>query len=231
LRKWRSASELKFDLPAPPEVRRISEWPTGYPVGTYRLSRIDPFSITISRPNYAGTDQVGEPVDEYINEGPASHWNVLACGLGAPIVAEMLRVGSHLAGRRCPGFGDLIILTEIHPELNLPWDSAFPAGLDPEKLARVLLDPETILHAIVSYDVDSKPAAEELKRFREVRDVFRPECPLVVLTRFPNVQVALGEFRSIVARRSGIVQEAAHLYHEVRNAIVTQEDSDPSGYL
>lgn len=231
MRTWRSASELKLNLPAAPETRRISEWPSGYFPGTFLLSHIDPFSITIVKPDFAIPDEAGGPGRERVNEGPTFRFNVLACGLGAPVVAEMLRVGSYLANPRCQGLEDVVVLTEIHPELNLPWNSSFPAGLDPENLARTLLDPQTVIHAIVSYDINTEAAAAELKQFRDIRDVYRPECSIVVLRRFPGVDVALGEFRTIRVRKSGMSRAAYDLYVEVVNAIMNQKDSDPDGYL
>jgi hypothetical protein len=231
LRTWRSASELNLDLPGAPELRRISEWPCGYAPGTFVLSHIDPFSITIVRPHAQVPDSLTGNDGPRQNVGPKARLNILACGLGAPVISEMLLVGSYLANPRCQGLEDLVVLTEIHPELNLPWNGSFPAGLDPYHLAHVLVDSDTRIDAIVSYDIDSKDAARELKRIREVRDLYRPHCRFVVQTRFPTVDTALREFGEIRTRRAGITAAAFNLYQEVITALMTQTDIDPDGYL
>lgn len=228
--QWRSASELNLALPAAPDVRRISEWPCGYTAGTFTFSHIDPFSITIVKAGAKVPDPVGSN-DVRINEGAKARLNILAIGLGAPVISEMLRVGSYLANPRCDGLQDLIIFTEIHPELRLPWNGSFPAGLNPQRLTEVLIDFDTRIDVIVSYDVDSKEAAHDLQSFRKFRDLYRPTTRFVVQTRFPDVSIALHEFGTIRTRRSTISTEAVNLYGQVITALVNQIDIDPNGYL
>ena len=220
---WRSASEqFDADLPAPPEFFRVSEWPTKSAAGEYRLSRIDPVSITIELAS--SLRATPRPRSNPDDQPPRTRVNLLCCGQAAPIAALMLLKGARRVESVQFGFEPILILCEFNSDPSALGMPSFPPMLTRQEMAEVLTDPEALIDGLVWYDIGDKRTSAYLQRLTMIRKAVHPGCSIVALKPCDGAPAAYAEFAALRRGSGRFLAAADELYRQVKQAIAEGQD-------
>lgn len=229
---WCSADQQQGyigGLAKPVAWRRISEWPVVFDLDEWDLWMIDEVSISFRNIHGAFPELNRLPSNSIT---PTQLWNVLVCGIGAPIITTLMIRGARM--ERLPMFRSLLqpllIFCEIDPDKNLMGDKVFRRSFIRKEVLEVLEDLGTRIDTIAWYDVGAEETFHYLKTIKNKRDLYRPECPIVVYAPIPSWEKAINE---LISSRLGRPMSGGPeiVYEEITQAIKTKGDIDPYGYL
>jgi hypothetical protein len=229
MRTWKSASEgQRISAMIGSDHARISEWPILFSSDQWKLWGIDQASITLEH-----EDSAIPPLAVVREEGvtPSHWWNIVICGTGAPIIAGMLPIGVRIY-EPCPRlFEPLLLLFEVSKEWNKYGNIVYPMSFKSPDALRLIADKDTLIDAVVWYDLDRRKSFRYLRKIKKRRDANRSRCPIIVLNPLPDFIAVFQEFARIQTGKAEMVEAACELYAEVHRSILSNRDSDPYGYL
>ena len=229
---WKSASEQAV-LPVEADSRRLGEWPVGPAPGATHLYALDPLGVSLTR---LGSHYHLASLPALSDALPPRRFNVLLCGAAAAISDLMLLYGARIVEECLPKHEPIVRLC-VAPFPSGPAEIASRV----EVAVMFLEDPDTIIDAVVWYDIEHPGYMDELRRLDVARKArgaggwfgrrrrARPRVPMLVLRPYATWGHAAKEFAAV---RGGHLMAPSHdEYLALQRMIETGEDDDSNAIL